>query len=312
VIGICIFLSIVIGCGFLCAQSVSGFIHNIDIYEDEAIRIYNVTQIWLEKHNIDIHDVDIHGLAQSLASSAAEDVLLWLAQFMGSLALVVIFAMYMLCGKHQFPEGSVRKQVDSHIQQYIFFKTLVSAMVGSLVSLCFFIMKADLAFFWGFCTFFANWIPNIGAMIATLFPLPVIALDPNQTFMGSRIGAVIFALVGPMIMHQIVGNYVEPRLFGKKFEMHPVTVLCALVFWGLLWGISGGILSVPLTAAIHIGLKDLDHPFAKSACCMIEGKLDNVHKHMNHRRESKEDHTSQENPIGELSQDTERRRMTFS
>jgi len=251
-----------------------------------------VTHDWLDKHHIDV-DINLHGWWSSTAKYMAESLALALAQFLGSLALVVIFAMYMLCGKHDFPEGSVRKQVDSHMQQYIFFKAMVSAMVGSLVALCFVLMGADLAFFWGFITFFANWIPNIGAMIATLFPLPFIALDPTQDFFGyGRVAAVIFALVGPLLMHNFVGNYIEPKLFGNKFEMHPVTVLCALVFWGLIWGISGAILAVPLTAAMKIVLNDLDHPFAKAAACMISGKLGSLYKYTHHREPTVYDRSS--------------------
>ena len=198
ILGIALFLGVVGFSVYLCAQSISGFVHRIHVYENEALRIYNVTHDWLDKHHIDV-DVDLHSWWHSVAQQMAESVALALAQFLGSLALVVIFAMYMLCGKHEFPEGSVRKQVDSHMQQYIFFKTLVSGMVGCLVAICFLVMGADLAFFWGFVTFFANWIPNIGAMIATLFPLPFIALDPAQDFFGcGRFAAVIFALAGPL------------------------------------------------------------------------------------------------------------------
>ena len=33
----------------------------------------------------------------------------------------------------------------------------------------------------------------------------------------------------------VVGNFVEPRLFGKSFELSPVVVLMSLAFWGSLW-----------------------------------------------------------------------------
>lgn len=122
------------------------------------------------------------------------------------------------------------------------------------------------------------------SMIATLFPLPFIALDPRQEIAGSRVAAVVFAFVGPTLMHQFVGNYVEPKVFGNKFHMHPVTVLVALAFWGLIWGIPGGILSVPLTAAVHIILKEIKHPWAATASCLIEGNLDAIYKHLGHRR----------------------------
>jgi AI-2 transport protein TqsA len=39
---------------------------------------------------------------------------------------------------------------------------------------------------------------------------------------------------------------------GKGLELHPVTVLLALVAWGLLWGPVGMVLAVPITAMIRI------------------------------------------------------------
>ena len=49
-----------------------------------------------------------------------------------------------------------------------------------------------------------------------------------------------------------IGNVIEPRVMGEGLELHPVVILIALVFWGLLWGPMGAILAVPITAVIRI------------------------------------------------------------
>jgi AI-2 transport protein TqsA len=41
---------------------------------------------------------------------------------------------------------------------------------------------------------------------------------------------------------------------GRGLELHPVTVLLALAFWGLLWGIVGMVLAVPIVAMLRIVL----------------------------------------------------------
>ena len=41
-------------------------------------------------------------------------------------------------------------------------------------------------------------------------------------------------------------------------DLHPVTVLLALSFWGLVWGIVGMFLAAPITAAIRIVLMQFD------------------------------------------------------
>jgi AI-2 transport protein TqsA len=56
------------------------------------------------------------------------------------------------------------------------------------------------------------------------------------------------------MVQMFVGNGLEPRLMGKGLHLHPVTILLALSFWGLIWGIVGMFLAVPMTAAMRIVL----------------------------------------------------------
>ena len=87
----------------------------------------------------------------------------------------------------------------------------------------------------------------------------------------------ITCLAGPTFIHMIIGNVVEPMVFGQSMELHPVTVLLALALWyvyGLssatylkcacffvlvlffyryaLWGIPGAILAVPITGVMPL------------------------------------------------------------
>jgi predicted PurR-regulated permease PerM len=61
-----------------------------------------------------------------------------------------------------------------------------------------------------------------------------------------------------IVIQVIVGNFLEPRVMGRGLNLSPLVVLLSLIFWGWLWGIPGMLLSVPLTAAIRIGMEQLD------------------------------------------------------
>jgi len=50
----------------------------------------------------------------------------------------------------------------------------------------------------------------------------------------------------------VVSNVVEPKVFGRSMELHPVVVLLSFAFWGALWGVMGCVLSIPLTVTIRI------------------------------------------------------------
>ena len=81
------------------------------------------------------------------------------------------------------------------------------------------------------------------------------------------LGPVILVVVVPGIMHNVIGNIMEPKLMGEGLDLHPVTIVLALSFWGLLWGIVGMFLAAPITAAIRIVLMQFDtfKPIAQSA-----------------------------------------------
>ena len=52
----------------------------------------------------------------------------------------------------------------------------------------------------------------------------------------------------------ISGNLVEPRIMGNSSNLHPVTILAGLMFWGMMWGIVGMFLATPIMAAARIML----------------------------------------------------------
>ena len=72
-------------------------------------------------------------------------------------------------------------------------------------------------------------------------------------------------------MHIIIGNILEPKLFGEAFGLHPVTIILSLIFWGMIWGIIGILLAAPITAVIKISFEKFDTtlPIAK----FLAGKI---------------------------------------
>ena len=93
----------------------------------------------------------------------------------------------------------------------------------------------------------------IGSVIAILIPLPVAFLqftDPTY---------VILIITLPAIVHLIIGNILEPKIFGKAFGLHPITVILSLIFWGMIWGFIGVLLAAPITAIIKISFEKFKH-----------------------------------------------------
>ncbi len=62
----------------------------------------------------------------------------------------------------------------------------------------------------------------------------------------------------PCLIQMVFGNFLEPKILGEGLNLHPVTILLALSFWGLLWGVAGMFLAAPITAVIRIILMQFD------------------------------------------------------
>ena len=73
-------------------------------------------------------------------------------------------------------------------------------------------------------------MPYIGALIAAVLPLALAAaVDPGWTMVVKT--AALF-----VILEGIIGQVVEPRLFGHTTGMSPLAIIVAAAFWTLIWG----------------------------------------------------------------------------
>jgi AI-2 transport protein TqsA len=174
-----------------------------------------------------------------------------------SIFFVVIFVLFMLLGRNPHAEHSqVYTDIVQKIRRYVGIKIAVSALTGLLVWATLNAIGLQLAGMFGILAFLLNFIPSIGSMIATLLPIPIAVVQFQDSPKFAIL--VILAVAVPGAIQNILGNLVEPKLQGEGLNLHPVTILLALSFWGLLWGIVGMLLAAPITAAIRIVLMQFD------------------------------------------------------
>ncbi|MHC4716884.1 MAG: AI-2E family transporter [Planctomycetota bacterium] len=184
-------------------------------------------------------------------------------------ALVLVFLLFLLLGGSatKAPASGIWREVASRTKRYLYTKLLTSVTTGVLVGLTLNLLGVDLALAFGFMTFLLNFIPSVGSVIATLLPVPVVLLSPE-------IGpvAAVLAIAIPATIQFLIGNVIEPKIMGNLLDLHPVTILAALIFWGVLWGIPGMFLATPITAVMKILLErmELTAPLAH----LLAGRLD--------------------------------------
>jgi AI-2 transport protein TqsA len=184
--------------------------------------------------------------------------------------LVFIFVLYLLLGSgnsRNNPDSGTQEtngtwlEIESRITQYIVTKAVISAGTGFIVWCILAMLGVELALVFGLFAFLLNFIPSVGSIIATLLPLPVVIVDP-----GVSATAATLAILLPAAVQLTIGNFVEPMIIGDSLDLHPVVVLLSLIFWGMLWGLVGMLLAVPITAILKILFARLEptHAFSEA------------------------------------------------
>jgi AI-2 transport protein TqsA len=140
----------------------------------------------------------------------------------------------------------VFKAIDRQVRQYMLTKTLVSLANGLLATAILAILGVDFPLLWGFIMFLSNFVPNIGSLVATFFPVMIALLQ----FDGLTMPLLVLILL--VVSQNVMGNVIEPRVMAFSLNLSPLLVFASLIFWGWLWGIWGMILSVPIMAIIKI------------------------------------------------------------
>ena len=143
-------------------------------------------------------------------------------------------------------------KVDRSISSYLSLKTLISLFTGFLSYIALVILGVDAPIFWSFLIFLLNYIPTIGSLIATTFPA-IFALIQFGDFTDAL---AVLAVVG--LIQLLVGNILEPRVMSNSLNISALVVLISLSFWGVLWGISGMFLAVPIMVVAIIILSEFD------------------------------------------------------
>ncbi|MCY1720237.1 AI-2E family transporter [Prolixibacteraceae bacterium Z1-6] len=210
-------------------------------------------------------DMNFASLLSSLLSA--------LTGLFGNTFTVLLYLVFLLLEEPIFPKklkamypdkerynhvNALVNKIDHSIGNYIALKTVTSLLTGFLSYVALLFIGIDAPIFWAFLIFILNFIPTIGSLIATVFP----ALFAILQFGEFTPGILVLSIVGTIQM--IVGNIVEPRLMGNTLNISPLVVFLTLAIWGVIWGISGMLLSVPITVILIIIMSEVPEtrPFA--------------------------------------------------
>ena len=122
-------------------------------------------------------------------------------------------------------------------------QAIVSFIDAFFIGLGLFILGVPLAGPLAIITFFAGFIPIVGAFTAG-------ALSVLVALVGNDFTTALIVLLIVIAVQQLEGNVLSPVLQSRAMNLHPVVVLLSVTVGGGLWGIIGAFLAVPVAAMI--------------------------------------------------------------
>lgn len=142
----------------------------------------------------------------------------------------------------------MRHQIASQVMSYLRIKTLFSLLTALCSYSVLLAVGVDFADFWAFLIFFMNFIPTVGSIIATIFPCLLTILQ------FENLAPFLIVVISLTSIQFLIGNVLEPRIMGNKFNLSGLVIILSLAIWGKIWGIIGMFLSVPLMIITSIVL----------------------------------------------------------
>ena len=132
---------------------------------------------------------------------------------------------------------------------FVFFRSqvLVALCDGALYTLGFLIIGLPYSFLLGLMSTVLTMIPFLGAM-ATCVTALLIAFAATGSWELPALVLGVFAIV-----QSIEGLVISPKIMGDRVGLHPLTIIIAVMAGTtLLGGVLGGVLAIPLTAALRV------------------------------------------------------------
>jgi predicted PurR-regulated permease PerM len=199
------------------------------------------------------------------------------------LGLIVIYTAFLLLEYRGFDrklaamarnEGQSIKvrgtfsEISSDIKTYVRIKTTLGLLTALL---CYAVMRGvglQLSEFWAIVIFITYFIPTVGAIIGVIGPTLMLIVQFTSPTL------IILVAVGIVVIESVMNNAVEPRLIGKSLNLSSLVIIVSLVFWGLIWGVLGMFLCVPLMVIINIVLAKFDATRPIAILLSADGNVD--------------------------------------
>jgi predicted PurR-regulated permease PerM len=132
------------------------------------------------------------------------------------------------------------------LSRYFVSQFVVNLAFGMVIWMSLSMLRLPQALLCGILAGVMRFVPYVGVGLTALFAAVLaLAVDPGWSLAVCTLGVFI-------LLDIIVGQLVEPHLYGHATGLSPLSVVVGAIFWSWLWGPAGLILSTPLTLCLLV------------------------------------------------------------
>ena len=177
-----------------------------------------------------------------------------------TLGIVLIVSIFILLQREDLRDRLIRLvgSADLHgttlalddggrrLSRYFLTQLGVNLGFGCIIGVGLFFIRVPSPELWGILSALLRFVPYIGSIMSAVFPLALAAaVDPGWSMALWTLGLYLIA-------EPVVGQVVEPLLYGHSTGLSPVAVVISAIFWSWIWGPIGLVLSMPLTLCLVV------------------------------------------------------------
>lgn len=188
------------------------------------------------------------------------DLLLPVLKPLGVAGVVIIFTIYMLVKRedlrnrilllagmsHLNVMTQALKDAGGRISRYLAMNFVVNASYGVLFGIGLFFIGIPYATLWAVLAGILRIVPYVGTLAGVVMPI-FLALAAFNSWWPPLLVLVLFG-----VLEFVLSNFVEPWLYGSHTGVSSLALLICAIFWSLLWGWPGLVLSTPLTVCLIV------------------------------------------------------------
>jgi predicted PurR-regulated permease PerM len=179
---------------------------------------------------------------------------------LGEFGMVLIFSVFLLINQQDLRNRLFRlvgldqlnvmtqalDDATHRVSRYLMMQLLVNVCFGVLCGIGLRLIGIRYAALWGIVAGILRIVPYVGAFVSGLLPFTLaLAVFDSWTY-----PLMVFLLFAALEL--VTSNFVEPWLYGIQTGISALALLLTAVFWTVLWGPAGLILSTPLTVCVVV------------------------------------------------------------